>query len=178
MANLVIVDGATNVKNMKCGAGDGSSGSPFEYSMIVDTISAGNFPTALGQALMAASLPVVLPSDQVVATEAGKAVVTALNSVTTDTTSSITTLSAVRKDVSMQVVLTGSPTGGTITLQGSLDGTTFDPVTGGLALFTIGTDTSGNIKFSAAKPFLAYRVVLAGLTGGTTPHVTAKVAVA
>lgn len=100
----------------------------------------------------------------------------ALNAATANVTSPVTNLGTVHSKLSMQVVLTGAPSGGTVTLQGSLDGVNFDTTTA-LATFTIGTDTSGAVKFSIDKPVVAYRVVLANLTGGTNPTVTAIVGV-
>ena len=100
----------------------------------------------------------------------------ALDRATANVTGPVAKLATVHSKLSMQVVLTGSPSGGTVTLQGSLDGINFDATTA-LATFTIGTDTSGAIKFSIDKPVSAYRVVLASLAGGTSPTVTATVGV-
>ena len=91
-------------------------------------------------------------------------------------TSPVFDFKTVHSKLSMQVVLTGAPSGGTVTLQGSVDGVNFDTTTA-LATFTIGTDHSGDIKFVVDKPVSACRVVLAGLTGGTSPTVTATVGV-
>lgn len=99
----------------------------------------------------------------------------ALYAVTANTTSPATVLGAFRSKLSMQVVLAGAPSGGTVTLEGSLDGVNFDSA--GLCVFTIGTDSSGVIKFVSDKPVWSYRVVLAGLTGGTNPSVTTIVGV-
>lgn len=101
---------------------------------------------------------------------------TALDRVTGNQTSGAFPLGRTHSKLSLQVVLTGSPSGGTVTVQGSLDGVNFD-TTNALATFTIGTDASGAMKFSIDKPFYAYRVVLANLTGGTNPTVTALVGV-
>jgi hypothetical protein len=100
----------------------------------------------------------------------------ALDHAAANVTGPVTNLGTVHSKLSMQVVLAGSPSGGTVNLQGSLDGVNFDATTP-LATFTIGTDTSGAIKMSIDKPVSAYRVVLAGLTGGTAPTVTAIVGV-
>ena len=101
----------------------------------------------------------------------------ALDAVTANVTGSVTKLGTVHSKLSMQVILTGAPSGGIVTLQGSLDGVNFDTTTA-LATFTIGTDNSGDIKFVVDKPIMAYRCVLAGLTGGTNPSVTAVIGVA
>lgn len=73
-------------------------------------------------------------------------------------------------DVSVEVTTTGSPTGGTVTLLVSEDGTTFVAST---ATVTVGanpaTVTLSNVGWRYA------RTDLSGLTGGTSPTVTAKV---
>jgi len=102
----------------------------------------------------------------------------ALDAVAANVNGPVTNLSGAHAKLAMQVLLTGAPTGGTVTLQGSLDGTNFDTSGTGLAQFTIGTDASGAIKFAIDKPVSFYRVALAGLAGGTNPTVTAIVAVA
>ncbi len=100
-----------------------------------------------------------------------------LDTVTSNQTSPVTVLGSFHSKLSLQVVIggSGSPTG-TVSLQGSLDGVNFD-VANALATFTIGTDTSGAIKYSIDKPVFAYRVVLASLAGGTKPTITATVGV-
>jgi len=105
----------------------------------------------------------------------GSGVVTSLNAVAANTTSAVTNLGTLHAKGALQVVLTGAPSGGTVTLQGSLDGINFDAVNT-LAVFTIGTDLSGAIKFVVDKPFIAFRTVLSGLAGGAAPTVTALVA--
>jgi hypothetical protein len=97
-----------------------------------------------------------------------------LNAVTANATATVN-LGIPHSTWSMQVVLTGSPSGGTITLAPSLDGTNMDPAAAGVAQFTIGTDASGTIKYVTGKPFTAFTVTLAGLTGGTMPTVTVNV---
>jgi hypothetical protein len=73
--------------------------------------------------------------------------------------------------IALQVELTGAPTGGTISVYGSLDGVNFDPTA--LVVWTIGTQSSGNIQVATGKGFIWVQAILAGLTGGTTPTVTA-----
>lgn len=77
------------------------------------------------------------------------------------------------KDFSMQVVLTGSPTGGTITLESSNDGSNAAPTP--LMTFVIGSDTNLEINYVIDKPVAFVRATLAGLAGGTSPTVSAKV---
>jgi hypothetical protein len=108
-------------------------------------------------------------------TATGGANVVALNAVTANGSSSVISYGSPRRNLSMQTILTGSPTGGTVTLYGSLDGTNFDTTSTGLAQFTIGTDASGAIKFVVDKPVMAVKVTLASLAGGTAPTITANV---
>lgn len=92
-----------------------------------------------------------------------------LNAVTGNTTSPWHLVLA--GTYSLQVVLTGSPSGGTVTLEGSNNGSTAD--TTAAATFTIGTDASGVTKFVVDKPYAYIRAKLASLTGGTNPTVSA-----
>lgn len=98
-----------------------------------------------------------------------------LNAATANGSGSVIDLGTCCRSFALQVVLTGGPSGGTVTLVGSLDGTNFDAA---LATFTIGTDASGVIKYVVDKPLRYVKAVLAGLTGGTSPTVTANVAAA
>jgi hypothetical protein len=72
----------------------------------------------------------------------------------------------------LQVKHTGTPTGGTVVLATSLNGSDF--VT--LATWTIGTDVNGTIIYVVDKPATFYQVTLASLSGGTSPTVSAWVA--
>ena len=67
--------------------------------------------------------------------------------------------------MSFQTVITGAPTGVTVTLEGSLDGTNF---------FLMDTTTlaTGEIRFISYKPVMYVRAKLTVLTGGTAPTVT------
>lgn len=96
---------------------------------------------------------------------------TSLNAVTADDDGGGVNVSGYQT-LAMQVVLTGSPTGGTVTLELSLDGTNWDATS---TVFTIGTDTSGDIKFSTDTPAEFARAKLASLAGGTSPTVTALI---
>lgn len=60
---------------------------------------------------------------------------------------------------------TGSPTGASVTLEGSLDGTNF---------YTIdtSTSTSGEYRAVSDKPVRAIRANVGTLSGGSTPKVT------
>ncbi len=76
---------------------------------------------------------------------------------------------------SLQTLLTGTPTGGTVVLQLSNDGTNWSPTITG-STFTIGAQVSGEMVFVSDKPARYARAVLAGLTGGTSPTVTTRIA--
>lgn len=99
----------------------------------------------------------------------GVAAAKSLDAVTANANGSAIDLEVAARTHGMQVVLTGGPTGGTVTLQGTLDGTNWFA----LATFTIGTDASGDIKFAVDTPVQQVRAVLAGLAGGISPTVTA-----
>jgi hypothetical protein len=98
-----------------------------------------------------------------------------LNGVTANTTGDWKPVLGCRS-FSMQVVLTGTPTGGTVVLEGSNDGTNAIPTV--LATFTIGTDANFEAKYCVDKPVAFIRAKLASLSGGTAPTVSAKVAAA
>ena len=107
--------------------------------------------------------------------QVGSGVYTALNAVAVNVTSNAFNFTCVHCKASLQVILTGGPNAGTVTLQGSLDGVNFDTTGTGLAQFVIGTDTSGALKFVVDKCFTALQVVLAALGGGASPTVTALI---
>ena len=65
---------------------------------------------------------------------------------------------------SWQVVPTGSPTGISTTLQGSLDGNTW-------VVIDTSTNTAGEVRAVSGKPFAFMRANLGTLTGGTAPTV-------
>lgn len=97
---------------------------------------------------------------------------TLLNAVLVDTTGEWKGVAGCRT-FSIQVVYTGSPSGGVITLEGSNDGSNAVPTV--LAIFTIGTDANGEMKFVVDKPVAFVRAKLASLSGGTAPTVSAKI---
>lgn len=70
-------------------------------------------------------------------------------------------------DHAIQVVVTGSPTTISVTVQGSLDGANW--VNLGSAI------TAAGLTFIADSPVLYLRTVLGTLTGGTNPTVTVTV---
>lgn len=105
----------------------------------------------------------------------GIAPIKVFNAISANATSATFNLVATHNNASLQVILAGSVVyvGGTVMLQGSLDGTNFDAA--GLVTWTIGSDTNKAMKFSVDKPFAAFQLVAAGLTGGTSPTLTAWV---
>lgn len=80
------------------------------------------------------------------------------------------------RTLSMQTILTGSPTGGTVTLEASNDGVNAAPAV--LATFTIGADGNFDMKYVIDKPVAFVRAKLAALAGGTSPTVSVKVVAA
>lgn len=77
-------------------------------------------------------------------------------------------LGAAYSQFGLQTVVTGSPTGVSATLQGSLDGTHF---------FTLATSTSttGDYQSVTGKPVRWIKVNLGTFTAGTSPTFTASV---
>ena len=66
-------------------------------------------------------------------------------------------------------MVTGAPTGVSVTLQGSLDGTNW-------FILATSTSTTGDYQSVADKPCHFVRANLGTLTGGTAPTVTARIA--
>lgn len=77
-------------------------------------------------------------------------------------------LDGVHRTFTFQTVVTGSPASFTLTLQGSLNGTTW---------YTLGTTTAvaGEAQFVVDKPAQFVRATLSALTGGTAPTVSTYV---
>lgn len=98
-----------------------------------------------------------------------------LNAVLVNTTGGWVPVPGSRGNYSIQYILTGTPTGGTVVLEGSNNSITAVPTV--LATLTIGTDATGEMKFAVDKPVAFVRAKLAGLTGGTAPSVSAFLAV-
>lgn len=76
------------------------------------------------------------------------------------------------RTIAMQTSHTGTPTAGTVTLELSLDGDTWFASS---TVFTIGTTANDSIQWAVDEPAAYARAVLAGLTGGTAPTVTALI---
>lgn len=98
--------------------------------------------------------------------------VTALNAATATGPSAATDLGSMRTALALQTVVTGTPSGVTVTLEGSLDGVHWAP-----ALLT-STSTTGDYQGRAGSPVRYIRANLTALTGGTAPTVTAIIAAA
>lgn len=93
---------------------------------------------------------------------------TSLNAVTANGNGSAVDFVTARRNVSMVVSATGAPAAGTVTLQVSHDGTTwFATSTTATAGATVSSGTLSNGAWRYA------RAVLSGLSGGTSPTVTA-----
>lgn len=99
---------------------------------------------------------------------------TSLDAATADANGSTEAFGRAHKTWGMQVVLGGDvvATGGTVTLHLSHDGTNWSAA---VATFTIGTTTNKDIVYAVDKPASFARAVLASLSGGTNPTVTATI---
>jgi hypothetical protein len=95
---------------------------------------------------------------------------TSLNAVTSNQTGTTVDFGCAMRNISFVVTTTGSPTGGTVTLEVSVDNTNFfTTATTATVGSTVSSGTLSNCAFRYA------RTTLSGLTGGTSPTVTAKV---
>lgn len=95
-----------------------------------------------------------------------------LNAATSTGPGSVITFDEPKSAVSMQVVVTGSPTDADVVIEGSLDGTTFTTLT---ASTNYASSHNGEIASFSGKPVLAVRANLTTLIGGSSPTVTAKI---
>lgn len=75
---------------------------------------------------------------------------------------------------SFQVTVAGTPSAGTISLQGSNNG--INAASTALATFVIGTDTNNDLKYVVDKPVAFVRASIGALTGGASPSVSAWIA--
>ena len=97
---------------------------------------------------------------------------TSLNAVTSPGAGSAMSFDKPRGPISMQVSTTGSPSGLTVYLEGSLDGVNYNTIA------TV-TGTGSSQEFvSATGPVLFARANLQTLSGGVSPTCTAVIAVA
>jgi len=93
-----------------------------------------------------------------------------LNAVTSTGPGGVLTFHEPKSNVSMQVIVTGSPSECVVDLQGSLDGSNF---------FGMSSVLTGSPSCAlAAFPILYLRASLRTLSGGSSPTVTAIVAAA
>lgn len=104
----------------------------------------------------------------------GTPAMTSLSAVTANGNGTAFNMKTAARDYTLAVSTTGSPTGWSVQLQGSLDGTNWASI--GAAV----TQATGSAAFGALSvtgaPWTQVRAVLSGLTGGTSPTVTAIVA--
>lgn len=94
---------------------------------------------------------------------------TSLNAVTVTGAGASLDLGVIRSAHSMQTTTTGSPTGVTVLLEGSLDNAHF-------VTLATSTSTSGDVQTATGKAVRYVRANLTVLSGGTSPTVTAIVA--
>lgn len=95
-----------------------------------------------------------------------------LNAVTTNQTGSSVDMAAANGTIAVQVITTGSPTTGTVTLEVSMDGTNWVSTT---ATVTIAAATSNYLQALSNTAVRYARATLTALAGGTAPTVTAKI---
>jgi hypothetical protein len=112
----------------------------------VDVDGAGNLCVAAGTRAAAVSLAAVTANGNGTAVDFG----------------------AARQNISLVIFTTGSPTGGTVTLQVSHDGTNWFAST---TTATVSANLASGTLQNGAWRYA--RAVLSGLTGGTAPTVTA-----
>lgn len=74
----------------------------------------------------------------------------------------------VMKNLTWAISVGGSPSGLSVTLQGSLDGTLW-------AILDTSTNTAGELRGIANQPVTFLRADLGTLTGGTSPTVTVSI---
>lgn len=103
----------------------------------------------------------------------GSGVMVAHNAATADGNGSPFNLEVAHRTWGLQVVEGGTVTTGTVTLQGSLDGTNWFALG---AAYDAAVDTSGDIKWAVDKPVTRVRAVLANITGGG--NITARIVAA
>lgn len=99
----------------------------------------------------------------------GSRVITLLNAATSTGAGTAADLDFVRGTFTMATVVTGAPSAVSVTLQGSLDGVTFQTL-------ATSTSTTGDQQWQVDKPQRYLRANLATLTGGTSPTVTVRAA--
>lgn len=92
-----------------------------------------------------------------------------LDAATAVATGATFSLSAVRRTFTLVTTVTGAPTGVSLTLEGSLDGSQW-------YVLATSTSTTGDAQFAVDKPARYVRANLGTLTAGTAPTVTAKFA--
>lgn len=128
----------------------------------------------------------------IVVSQGTSSATTSLSAAVGTVTGAVADFGTMRNAATFQVVVAGAPTGGTVTFFGSLDSSTFIPLTNASTLAgTAGTLTAGVLNMSGTtnaliRPTVAgddsfairyFRADVSGaLTGGASPTVTVKVA--
>jgi len=105
-----------------------------------------------------------------VSTSSGSGPTTSLAAATATGAGTVVDLGVVRSSHTMQTIVTGAPATVTVTLEGSLNGTT------AWATLATSTSTTGDVQTATGKAVRYVRANLTVLTGGTAPTVTALIA--
>ncbi|HZP55041.1 hypothetical protein [Actinocrinis sp.] len=95
---------------------------------------------------------------------------TSLNAATATGPGAVIDLGVVRSSHTLQTTVTGSPTGVTVNLEGSLT------ATGPWTTLATSTSTTGDVQTATGKAVRYVRANLTVLTAGTSPTVTALIA--
>ena len=103
-------------------------------------------------------------------TSSGSGPYTSLNAVTATGPGTVFDLGVVRSSHTLQTSTTGSPTGVTVLLEGSLG------ASGPWTTLATSTSTTGDVQSVTGKAVRYIRANLTVLTGGTAPTVTALIA--
>jgi len=103
-------------------------------------------------------------------TSSGAGPVASLSAATSTGPGTVTDLGVVRSAHTLQTSTTGSPTGVTVLLEGSL------AAAGPWATLATSTSTTGDVQTATGKAVRYVRANLTVLTGGTAPTVTALIA--
>lgn len=103
-------------------------------------------------------------------TSSGSGPTTSLNAATSTGPGAVVDLGVVRSSHTLQTTVTGTPSGATVTLEGSL------AAAGPWATLATSTSTTGDVQTATGKAVRYVRANLTVLTGGTAPTVTALIA--
>lgn len=174
---IAVVDAATGLKtssitSLSAAAMYVAASNGMQCRVRLTAISTGSVSVRITGVAVPIGAVVPTPVEQTTGLSNG-APALALNAATADGNGTAIDYTTSRRTFGMQYILAGDVnfTGGTVNLQGSLDGTNYFTI----ATLTIGTDASGKIVFAVDKPARYVRVNAASLAGGTNPTVSAYV---